>query len=108
MEIWDWRCEKCLELVPSDFVSGADGVAPDFWWKTLKNKKKKKLRYKGLIVVISSIDSLEVEPVAWFLQELTERGMPPCQDEGHWQGGMTKSGLLWEDSIPHYGLKGMG
>ena len=38
----------------------------------LKNKKrKKKLSYKGLIVVILGIDSLEVEPVAWLLQEPT-------------------------------------
>ena len=36
------------------------------------------------------------------------RGMPPCQDEGHWQGGMMESGLLWEELIQHYGLKGMG
>ena len=33
--------------------------------------KRKKLRYKGLIVVVSGIDSLEVEPVAWILQEST-------------------------------------
>ena len=34
-----------------------------------KQEREKKLRYKGLIVVISDIDSLEVEPVAWLLQE---------------------------------------
>ena len=39
--------------------------------KHLKNKKGKKLRYKGLIVVILGIDSLEVEPVAQLLQYLT-------------------------------------
>ena len=37
--------------------------------KTLKNKKGKKLRYKGLIVVILGIGSLEVEPIAQLLQE---------------------------------------
>ena len=36
-----------------------------------KHEREKKLRYKGLIVVISSIDSLEVEPIAWLLQEST-------------------------------------
>ena len=36
------------------------------------------------------------------------RGMPPYRDEGHWQGGMMKYGILWEEPIPHYGLKGMG
>ena len=35
----------------------------------LKNKKGKKLCNKGLIVVISGIDSLEVEPIAWLLEE---------------------------------------
>ena len=39
----------------------------------LKNKREKKLNYKGLIVVISGIDSLEVEPIAWLLQESTIR-----------------------------------
>ena len=39
--------------------------------KMLKNKKGKKLCYKGLILVILGIESLEVEPVAWLLQELT-------------------------------------
>ena len=34
-----------------------------------KNKKGKKLRYKGLMVVILGIGSLEVEPVAQILQE---------------------------------------
>ena len=39
--------------------------------KNIENKKGKKLCYKGLIVVISGIDSLEVEPIAWLLQEST-------------------------------------
>ena len=39
--------------------------------KTFRNKKGKKLRYKGLIVVISGINSLEVELVAWLIQEST-------------------------------------
>ena len=39
--------------------------------KMLKNKKGKKLSYKGLIVVISGIDSLEVELVARLLQDST-------------------------------------
>ena len=39
--------------------------------KNIEKQKGKKLRYKGLIVVISGIDSLEVEPVARLLQELT-------------------------------------
>ena len=34
--------------------------------------------------------------------------IPPCRDEDRWQGGVTKYGLLWEEPIPHYGLKGMG
>ena len=37
----------------------------------VKQKRKKKLRYKGLIVVLSGIDSLEVEPIAQILQEST-------------------------------------
>ena len=39
--------------------------------KNVEKQKWKKLRYKGLIVVISGIDSLEVEPVAQLLQEST-------------------------------------
>ena len=34
-------------------------------------RKKKKLHYKGLIVVISGIESLEVEPITGVLQELS-------------------------------------
>ena len=34
-------------------------------------KKRKKLLYKRLIVVVSGIDSLEVEPVTWLLKEET-------------------------------------
>ena len=58
-----------------------------------------------------SIKFIEVEPIAWVLQELSikvNEGMPPCRDEVHWQGGVMKFGLLWEELIPHYGLKGMG
>ena len=29
MEIWDWRCERCLKPVSGDFGLAADGVAPD-------------------------------------------------------------------------------
>ena len=36
------------------------------------------------------------------------RGMPPCQDKGHWQGRVKKSSLLGEEPIAQYGLKGMG
>ena len=43
------------------------------------------------------------------VDHLSQRGgMPPCRNEGHWQGGMIETSLLWEESIPHYGLKGMG
>ena len=69
MEIWAQRCERSLKLVPGDFGLVADGAALDLCWKTLK-KKGKKLRYKGLIGVISGMDSLEVEPVVQLLQEL--------------------------------------
>ena len=58
-----------------------------------------------------SIKSLKVDPIAGVLQEFSIRvnmGVPPCQDEGHWQGGVMESSLLWEESIPHYGLNGMG
>ena len=37
--------------------------------KIVVKQKRKKLRYKGLIVVVSGIDSLEVEPVTLLLQE---------------------------------------
>ena len=37
-----------------------------------------------------------------------QRGMPPCRDKGNWQCEMIESGILWEEPIPHYGLKGMG
>ena len=80
--------------------------------KMLKNKKGKKLSYKGLIVVISGIDSLEVVSrcvTSSRVSHLSQRrGVPPCQDEGHWQRGVMESGLLWEEQIPHYGLNGMG
>ena len=39
--------------------------------KNVAKQKRKKLCYKGLIVVILGIDSLEVELVARLLQELT-------------------------------------
>ena len=35
--------------------------------KKVAKQKEKKLRYKGLIVVISGIESLEVELIAWLL-----------------------------------------
>ena len=38
--------------------------------KSLKTRKGKKLRYKGLMVVISGMDSLEVELVVRLLHEL--------------------------------------
>ena len=76
MEIWAWRCERCIEQVLTDFVLATNGVAPKWGYlicgkNIVKQKKGKKLRYKGLIVVISGIYSLEVEPVARILQELT-------------------------------------
>ena len=37
----------------------------------LKNKKGKKLRYKGLIVVVLGIGYIEVEAIARLLQEST-------------------------------------
>ena len=39
--------------------------------KNVAKQKGRKLRYKGLIVVVLGIGSLEVEPVAWLLQEAT-------------------------------------
>ena len=75
IEIWARRCEGCLEQVLGDFELEANGAAPEWglWFvvKMLQNKKGKKLRYKGLIVVILSIGSLEVEPIAWLLQDST-------------------------------------
>ena len=41
IEVWAQRCERCLELISGDFGLAADGAAPDFCWKMLKNKKKK-------------------------------------------------------------------
>ena len=38
--------------------------------KNVAKQKRKKVHYKGLIVVILGIESLEVEPVACLLQEL--------------------------------------
>ena len=73
--------------------------------------KGKKLSYKGLVVVVLGIGSLEVEPIAASsrVNHLSQRrGMPPCRDKGHWQEEVTEFGLLWEELIPHYGLKGMG
>ena len=49
-------------MILSDFGVATDGVSPDLCEKTLINKKGKKLHYKGLIVVILGIHSLEVEP----------------------------------------------
>ena len=31
MEIWDRRCDRCLELVLGDFGLEVDGAAPDLW-----------------------------------------------------------------------------
>ena len=39
--------------------------------KNITKQKRKKLHYKGLIVVILGIESLEVELVVQLLQELT-------------------------------------
>ena len=39
--------------------------------KKIAKQKGRKIRYKGLIVVILGIESLEVDPVTWFLQEVT-------------------------------------
>ena len=41
--------------------------------KNVAKEKRKKLFYKGLIVVVLGIDSLEAEPIAWPLQESTVR-----------------------------------
>ena len=65
MEIWARRCERCLKQATADFDLVVDGAAPK--WGSLicdkniaKQKREKKLCYKGLIVVISGTDSLEV------------------------------------------------
>ena len=71
MEIWGRRCERCLKQAPGDSDLAVDGDAPEWGslicGKNIAKKKGKKLRYKGLIVVISGIDSLEVEPISWLL-----------------------------------------
>ena len=41
------------------------------WGEKMLKNKMEKLHYKGIIVVIVGIDSLEVDPVAWLLQEST-------------------------------------
>ena len=111
-EIWARRCERCLEQVPSDFWLAFDDASFDLCWKMLKNKKGKKLRYKGLIVVVSGIESLEVEPIAWLLEESTiwvsEEVCPLVETKVIGKAWVTKSSLLWEEPIPNYGLKGMG
>ena len=75
MEIWDQRCERFLELVSGDFGLAADGAAPTWGslicGKNIAKKKGEKLHYKGLIVVISGIESLDVEPIVCHIQEST-------------------------------------
>ena len=44
-------------------------VLPPTCGKNIAKQKRKKIRYKGLIVVILGIDYLEVELVVWLLQE---------------------------------------
>ena len=72
MEVGAWRCERCLEPVPGDFGLAANGAAPEWGsficGKNIAKQKGKKICYKGLIVVISGIDSLEVEPIVRLLQ----------------------------------------
>ena len=46
-------------------------VLPLTCGKNVEKQKRKILRYKGLIVVISAINSLEVEPVVQLLHEST-------------------------------------
>ena len=70
IKIWAQSCERCLEQVPGDFGL-ATNCAALTCGKKIEKQKRRKLRYKGLIVVISNIDSLEVEPVARLLQEST-------------------------------------
>ena len=31
IEIWAWRCERCLEQAPGEFGLAANGDAPDLW-----------------------------------------------------------------------------
>ena len=74
MEIWDQRCERCLEQALGDSELVANGVAPKWrgfliCGKNVAKQKGRKLRYKGLIVVVLGIGSLEVEFVVWLLQE---------------------------------------
>ena len=75
IEIWARRCEGCLKQVSGDFGLAANGASPKggslICDKNIAKQKGKKIRYKGLIVVISGINSLEVEPIAWLLQEST-------------------------------------
>ena len=58
-----------------------------------------------------SIKFLEVEPIVWALQEFSIRinkGVCPLAETKVIGKAVMKSGLLWEEQIPHYGLKGMG
>ena len=76
MEISDQRCERCLEQALGDSELVANGVAPKWrgfliCGKNVAKQKGRKLRYKGLIVVVSDINYLEVEPVTKVLQEVT-------------------------------------
>ena len=75
MEIWARRCERCLEHASSDSEPAADGSALEWGslicGKNIAKQKGKKLCYKGLIVVVLGIESLDVDPIAQLLQEST-------------------------------------
>ena len=47
MEMSARRCERCLEPVSGEFGLAVDGAAPDFYSKTLENKKTKMKRLIG-------------------------------------------------------------
>ena len=57
-----------LNRFQGDFELAANGTSPEWGslisGKNVAKQKREKLHYKGLIVVISGIDSPEVEPIA--------------------------------------------
>ena len=68
-------CERCFEQALGEFGLVVDGADPKWGslicGKNITKQKGRKLRYKGVIVEVLGIGSLEVEPITQLLQEST-------------------------------------